>query len=361
MNQIINRESTHRGGDLRRMADGALLALAILVVAGLVVIPSASSAARSTPEGAVAVSPPDTTPLPVWRLSHDDGTVHLLGSIHVLHPEAYPLHEDINEAFDRSEIVAFELDFAEDLDLMVPLMRELGTFADGRTLQDVLPPALHSGAIDALTSMGVPGGAAQAMKPWVAALQLPSLALLREGYDSANGIDLHFFRRAQEQEKRVVGLETAREQFEMLDSLDMDVQARWLRWTLDQLEGIDDQFDQFTRHWRCGNVEEMARAVTQPLRAHPELRVAMLDERNRKWIPKIEDLMDSTESAIVIVGMGHLVGEGSVVDLLREAGYAVEQLRRRTAPESSATEDLECSGGDATRGTDTSDHRGTRG
>jgi uncharacterized protein YbaP (TraB family) len=52
----------------------------------------------------------------------------------------------------------------------------------------------------------------------------------------------------------------------------------------------------------------------------------MIVDRNKDWVPKIQQFMRSNENYLVIVGTGHLVGKESVVDLLRAKGYQVEQL-----------------------------------
>jgi len=60
---------------------------------------------------------------------------------------------------------------------------------------------------------------------------------------------------------------------------------------------------------------------------HPALFDALLVARNRAWIPQIESLLAREgETALVVVGAGHLLGESSVVDMLRQAGYTVERL-----------------------------------
>jgi uncharacterized protein YbaP (TraB family) len=47
--------------------------------------------------------------------------------------------------------------------------------------------------------------------------------------------------------------------------------------------------------------------------------------RNRKWIPKIEALLNDDKNYLVIVGTGHLVGQGSVIELLKRDGIAATQ------------------------------------
>ena len=57
----------------------------------------------------------------------------------------------------------------------------------------------------------------------------------------------------------------------------------------------------------------------------PRLYQAVLAGRNRKWIPKIEALLNEDKNYLVIVGTGHLVGQGSVIELLKKDGIAAVQ------------------------------------
>jgi uncharacterized protein YbaP (TraB family) len=51
----------------------------------------------------------------------------------------------------------------------------------------------------------------------------------------------------------------------------------------------------------------------------------VLGSRNRKWVPKIEALLNEDKNYLVIVGTGHLVGQGSVIELLSKDGFAATQ------------------------------------
>lgn len=48
-------------------------------------------------------------------------------------------------------------------------------------------------------------------------------------------------------------------------------------------------------------------------------------KRNEKWLPKITDAMSKAPTMFVF-GAGHLIGPYGIVNLLREAGYKVEQI-----------------------------------
>jgi hypothetical protein len=58
------------------------------------------------------------------------------------------------------------------------------------------------------------------------------------------------------------------------------------------------------------------------------LYALLIVNRNQKWLAKIENALGGNTNTMVIVGVAHLAGRGSVIDLLRKRGYKVVQLRK---------------------------------
>ena len=56
-----------------------------------------------------------------------------------------------------------------------------------------------------------------------------------------------------------------------------------------------------------------------------EMKNRMLDQRNKNWIPKLENWMKQ-KTLFVAVGAGHLAGEQGVLQLLKNQGYIVEPV-----------------------------------
>lgn len=263
--------------------------------------------------------------LPLWRVTDGERSLYLLGSIHLLRPSAYPLHPAIYRAFDAARVVAFELS-PEEIAAAGPVMMELSQLPPGRTLRTELPADLVDELERRIGELGLPAAAFHGVKPWVVALSLSALVLQRAGFSAETGIEMHFMARGREAGKRMVGLETAREQFSIFDSLDRAGQVAFVRYTLEDLDESAARLDETTAMWQRGDAEAIADELTEALRTQPALAAALLDDRNRAWIPDIEALLAAGEPAMVIVGMGHLVGRGSVVELLRERGYSVERV-----------------------------------
>ena len=58
----------------------------------------------------------------------------------------------------------------------------------------------------------------------------------------------------------------------------------------------------------------------------PAVLEILLVDRNQNWIPVIEEKLAGDKNVMFIVGAAHLVGEGSVVQLLEDKGHKLVQL-----------------------------------
>lgn len=288
--------------------------------------------------GAVACAPAVVSPaaatanaLPLWEVTDGRGTVYLLGSIHVLRPETYPLDDAIYEAFDASEVVAFELHL-DSVEAAAPEMIARGLYEDGRTLRDVLPGDVYADLEAHFQQLGMPVQAVSRMEPWLVALTVTALTVQRAGFETAQGIDRHFFDRATEAGKRITSFETMEQQIRVFDGMPEAEQIAFLRSTLDDIDGFADMLDEATELWKRGEAEAIAEMMTESMAEQPNLRRRLLDDRNQAWVPQIEALLRSGDTSMVVVGMGHLIGAGSVVDLLRTRGYSITRVSARAAP-----------------------------
>jgi uncharacterized protein YbaP (TraB family) len=125
--------------------------------------------------------------------------------------------------------------------------------------------------------------------------------------------------------KPVVGLETVEQQFAALGGLTLPQQKRMLLMTLEETEQLDAEVDKLLTAWRNGDVESLAQTLSAEYEEFPELYAPLTENRNRAWITRLVDLLDDGDDYLVVVGALHLVGRNSVIDLLEQRGYEVEQ------------------------------------
>jgi uncharacterized protein len=113
------------------------------------------------------------------------------------------------------------------------------------------------------------------------------------------------------------------QQIRIFDEMPEAEQIAFLQTTLDDLDGVVALIDESTALWKRGDADAIGALMTESMRDRPNLRRRLLDDRNQAWVPQIEALLSAGDTAIVIVGMGHLTGPGSVIELLRARGHTV--------------------------------------
>jgi hypothetical protein len=105
----------------------------------------------------------------------------------------------------------------------------------------------------------------------------------------------------------------------------LDAQADYLIASLEEAHDLPQQVDDMVRAWQRGDTTWFETQLRQELGRDPALYQSVLAVRNRKWIPRIEALLNDDKDYLIIVGTGHLVGRDSVVELLKADGIAAIQ------------------------------------
>ena len=251
--------------------------------------------------------------------------MYLLGSIHFMQQDAYPLGSAIEAAYERSEILMFETDIS-GLDQAAVALMTAGSLEEGVALEDVITPELYDDVTDHLESLGHDASAFKRMKPWMVALSLTSLELMRAGYLGSEGIDAHFSSRASADGKQQRWLETIDEQIALFTELTEEEGEEFLAYTLVEVETVIPFVGEIVDAWRAGDAKRLEAMLAEGFEEHPEMFERMVTNRNRNWLPAIEALFDGPADAMVVVGALHLVGDEGLVALLRAKGYEVEQL-----------------------------------
>jgi uncharacterized protein YbaP (TraB family) len=251
---------------------------------------------------------------------------YLMGSLHVLTPDYYPLRPRIEDAFAASKVLIEEIDL-DEVTNPTTVMTLVGKamLADGQTLDQVIPADLYAKVASRAEKASVPLFVLQRMKPWLVALSLTQPALQAAGFKAEHGIDKHFFDRAKGAGMTRRALETAAFQFGRLDQLTSAQQEELLRSTLDDLDTQIGNVKTIADAWSRGEVAVVEKLLLASMTDSPDLYQRMLVERNAAWVAPVEECVKQKTSCFVVVGAAHLVGPDSLVVMLRKKGYTVEQ------------------------------------
>jgi uncharacterized protein len=262
----------------------------------------------------------------LWELHGKHNTVYLLGSIHVLRPSDYPLAPAVLDAYRNANAVLLEVNLDEIGSAQV--QEEMLTSAilpEGKTLPDVLGKQRYERADQLAHEIGVDLSMFAQFAPWFAAESISQLQLAQLGFQAESGVDMYFMERARSDGKSVAGLETVHDQISLFQNMSLDTQAEYLVSSLEQAHELPREIESMVHAWQRGDTQWFDKQMRTELGRDPVLYQSLLSSRNRKWIPKIEALLNDDKNYLVIVGTGHLVGQGSVIDLLKKDGIGATQ------------------------------------
>jgi hypothetical protein len=263
----------------------------------------------------------------LWKATRGNGSLYLVGSVHLLTRDYYPLDPALDAAYQASELLVEEIDLGEMMateNQMQMLMT--GMLPSGQTLDKVLTRATMDAVAKRLDALGMPVEPLKRFKPWLLALTLLGIEWQKLGFETELGLDKHFYDRARADKKPVQGLETVAFQISRFDEMTMEEQDRLLAETLKELETQKAAVTALADAWKAGDAATIEKIVLQDLKSDPRLYQRMLVDRNRDWIPKLEALAARGTRAFVVVGAAHLVGPDGLLEMLKAKGYAIEQL-----------------------------------
>lgn len=262
----------------------------------------------------------------LWVVKDKDTTIYLFGTIHVLKPGLTWFDEAVKAAFDRSDQVALEI-VMPDPAVMQGLVQSKGMNPGGPPLTQQIPAGPKRAAYTkAVTDLGLPANAFDAMKPWLAATSLSILPLGKLGYDSENGPEKVIADAAKAAHKPVIGLETAEQQLGYFSALSPKAQIQFLESTVDELPKLPETMAKMVDAWSAGKPDALAAEMNDSLKDSPEVAKILLVDRNRRWADWIANRMKTPGTVFIAVGAGHLAGPDSVQAQLRKRGVKAARI-----------------------------------
>ncbi|HEY4128063.1 MAG TPA: TraB/GumN family protein [Gammaproteobacteria bacterium] len=263
----------------------------------------------------------------LWRVSKSDAVIYIAGSIHVLRPSDYPLPTIMESTFRGSAGLVEEIDISHfDPESAQLQMMNIGSYPAGKSLSTQLPPDLYRRVTELAKQQKVDMTILESMKPWLASIVLLENQLEKQGFDPGSGVDIHFADEADAAHKPVTGLETADYQLGMLAKLSDKAQQTMLVQSLQDAGDTDHEMQAMMDAWRHGDTGMLNKELQAEFGPYPDIYQAILVQRNRAWVPKLETLAASGKQYFVVVGALHLVGPDGVLASLQKDGYKIEQL-----------------------------------
>lgn len=258
---------------------------------------------------------------PFYQVQWQGKSAYLLGSIHIGRADFYPMPAQVEAAFTKSKGLVVEID-TNKIDSRALLQKYgMATHAQGLDWQSrdkqTVEVMRHYCEDKASLCQSI-----QAFAPWLQASQLNLLRYNSLGFITDYGVDMQLLGRAG---KPVYQLETAESQFQLLASFDSQVQWSMVR---EAINASDAELLSLVEAWRSGDETALDTLMQEQLGGEGD--TLMLDkilwQRNKVMADGMMRLMNAeaaSEPLFVVVGAGHVVGDKSVVQLLKQKGATV--------------------------------------
>ena len=179
-----------------------------------------------------------------------------------------------------------------------------------------------------IDKIGLPPELFYKQKPWLLSLTLESLKLIESGYNPEYGIDKYFLSKAAGK-KKIIELESVDYQINLLSGLNDSEQELFLLYALKDIQTLVQDADSIVRAWKSGDAKLMDSIIRESSfgddRFYP-IYDKFVVQRNKNITSVIEGFLKAKGTYFVVVGAAHLLGEKGIIQLLKEKGYAIEQM-----------------------------------
>lgn len=271
----------------------------------------------------------------LWEISGNglNQSSYLYGTIHMIGAEDFFLTEKTKEFFRKSGRLALEFNMEDMMDMSnIMSLMEGAYMKNDTTLKDLMSEEDYKFVEAHFQKVGLPLGFLSRIKPmFLSAMGSGDMNQTNLQNGKVKSYEMEFVEMAKNQEKELDGLETAEYQLSIFDSIPYKVQAEMLVQTIKAESDATDkdsegQFDELVKLYKAKDIfglQQMLNSESGGIKGYEDI---LLNNRNRNWIPVMEELM-SREVVFFAVGAGHLPGEEGVIALLRKKGYKVKPVK----------------------------------
>ena len=272
---------------------------------------------------ALSIGGPALAKPPVWIVRDRDSEMLIFGSIHALPPGLDWRPAALDRALRRADDVWFEFaDPAGDGE-GGRRAQAAGALPPDRSLFQLLPADLSGQLQRAAAELGLDKTVLDRLQPWMADVVVAGAAARRAGLATETGVEAELAAAARPGAARR-SLDSVDEQVALYAGAPLPEQIAALRRTLTDLDRPQADDRRLVEAWMNGDLKPLAAATEGLRRSDPDAWRRTVAERNARWTRRLAARLKGRGRSVVVVGVGHLVGPGSLPARLRALGYSVE-------------------------------------
>jgi uncharacterized protein YbaP (TraB family) len=246
---------------------------------------------------------------------------YLFGTMHLIEKEYFLFPKSLEKRVQKAEVLVMELPgMPSQFDALKLLKLKEGSFFDFFTTEQ--SDSIFVWAKEALKlSEEAFRKTISPMKPFVAI----QLATQMQFMGKTASYELKFEEIATKSKLEIKGLETLEEQLSFFDNLTKEQQAEMVMEGIREMQKSIEFSKKVQQVYARQNVDSLYNMLHENGGVLPSEEKIFIDDRNKKWIPQIRELLASKRTFIA-VGAGHLGGPNGLIRLLEKEGYTLSPV-----------------------------------
>ena len=260
----------------------------------------------------------------LYQVNDSDGNTEawLFGTIHSLPDGVEWRTKKLEDVVGKADLLVVEIAELEDQRAMTQTFNSLAITRGQPDISRKVPEEYRPALFDMIRRAGLRPSDFGATETWAAAL---TLAQVGETGQASNGADRALM--LEFADSQIHELEGIRKQLGIFDQLPEVEQRELLVEVILDVERRTSDPGKTRFAWLTGDLEELERLGSTGLLADPELRAALLVDRNIDWIEQLLPILDTTQVPLVAVGTAHLVGSDGLPAMLEKKGFKVTRVQ----------------------------------
>ena len=244
----------------------------------------------------------------------------------MLRAKDFPLPEEYDYAFNKSEVQVLEAD-VEQIDnpeVMRHLLSQM-LLPEGVLLHSLLDPEVFDHLAEVCAKYNIPIYNVEKIKPSMLITMLSVLQIEKLGFQE-KGIDDYFQEKAKKEKRPVVFLESLESQIDMITSIGEGYENEYVSYSLTDMEHTEEALEAMVFEWRYGLTGSNEESLLEMRDEWPEMYKILITNRHDAWMPQIEKFIASGKVHFIVAGLLHMHGPDGLCQRLEKLGYKVEKL-----------------------------------
>ena len=262
----------------------------------------------------------------LWKIYGNGAkdTSYLYGTIHMIEKKDFVVSKTLKNRFKKTESLVMEIQL--DMDPAAKaFIKDNALYPNGKSIKDYLNETdynfFQTYLKDSMKLGVIKVKICEMMRPFYA-----QSLIMADQMKKSESYEKTFHKMAKKKEK--LGLETIQEQMSILAGGEIDVQVKdFIRDLKDGKLNASSEMAQLVSFYKNQDIQGLYNEMIVSMekdggKIGGVTKEDFLDNRNKRWIPKLADFMKN-KTLFIAVGAGHLAGENGVIQLLRNNGYNV--------------------------------------